>query len=96
MIPTSAAISPSVIRINSPPATTYNHLLALLAQPHPFNSLHILHTAQNLMLHRKPHLDTKRSSLLDCKRLVLELLELTRLGQVNDDIGAALNLEAER
>jgi hypothetical protein len=78
-----------------------NHLLRLVTYPHALHHLHVLHPAQNLVLHREPHLDAERGALLDREGLVFEVFEDLGLclrgrgGEVNDYVGAAFDFEAE-
>jgi len=77
-------------------AKPYNHLLHLILQPHPAHNLHILHPAQNLVLHFEARLHAERRALLDREGVLVEPLERAGLAEVDDDVRAALDFEAER
>lgn len=77
-------------------AVTYNHLLHLLLDAHPRHDLHILHAAEDVVLDAEASLHAESGALLNGKGLLVEGLEGTGLGQIDDDVGAAFDFEAER
>ena len=74
----------------------YHHLLQLVANPHAGNLLEVLETGQDLVLDLELGLHAETSTLLDGEGLLLELLERAGRAQVDDDVGAAFDLETER
>lgn len=75
---------------------SYHHLLHLVADTHACDLLKVLQTRQNLMLDLELGLHAESGTLLDCERLALEGLEGTRRLEVDDDVGAAIDLKTER
>ena len=47
------------------------------------------------MLHAEPRLHTERSTLLDREGVLVQVLEGAGFGQVDDDVGPAIDFEAE-
>lgn len=74
---------------------THNHLLHLLLNPHPLHNLHILQTTEDLMLHLEAHFHAEHAALLDREGVVLEVFESAGLLEVDDDVGAAFDFEAQ-
>lgn len=74
---------------------TYNHLLHLLLDAHPRDDLHVLHAAEDVMLDAEAGLHAEGSALLDGERLLVEGLEGTSLGQVDDDVRSALDFKTQ-
>jgi hypothetical protein len=70
---------------------THDHLLHLVLHPHPADHLHILHPAQDLVLHLEPRLHSERGALLDGERMLVQGFKSARFGQVDDDVGAAFD-----
>lgn len=75
---------------------THNHLLHLILHPHATDNLHVLQPAKDLMLDAEAGLHAEGGALLDGERVLVEVLEAAGLGQVDDDVGAALDLQPER
>lgn len=74
----------------------YHHLLHLVADTHACDLLEVLQTGENLMLDLELRLHAERSTLLDDEGLLLESLKSTGGLEIDDDVGAALDLEAKR
>jgi hypothetical protein len=74
---------------------THNHLLHLILHAHPAHHLHILHPAQDLMLHLEAGFHAESGALLDGEGVLVEILKGARLGEVDDDIGAAVDFQSE-
>lgn len=79
-------------RDNSP----YHHLLHLVADTHACDLLEVLQAGENLMLDLELCLHAEGGTLLDDEGLLLESLKSTGGLEVDDDVGAALDLEAKR
>lgn len=77
-------------------AIAYHHLLHLVADTHACDLLQVLQACQNLVLDLELRLHAECSTLLDDERLLLECFKSTRRLEVNDDVGAAFDLEAKR
>ena len=76
--------------------STHNHLLHLILDTHTTHDLDVLHPAKNLMLHLEARLHAEGGALLDGEGVLVEVLERAGFGQVDDDVLAALDFEAER
>jgi hypothetical protein len=74
----------------------YHHLLHLVADTHACDLLQVLQTSQNLVLDLELCLHAECSALLDGEWLLLEGLKGTGRLEVDDNVGAALDLETER
>ncbi len=72
-------------------ADTYNHLLHLILHTHPADDLHILHPAQDLVLYLESCLHPEGSTFLDSEGMLVETLQRAGRGEVDDDVGAALD-----
>jgi hypothetical protein len=73
-----------------------HHLLHLVADTHACDLLQVLEAGENLVLDLELGLHAEGGALLDGEGLVLEGLEGTGRLEVDDDVGTALDLEAER
>lgn len=77
-------------------ATTHHHLLQLVAHGASGDLLEVLQAREDLVLHLELHLHAELGTLLDGKGLALELFNGAGRPEVDDDVGAAFDLEAER
>ena len=77
-------------------ATTYHHLLQLIAHWASGDLLEVLQAREDLVLHLELRLHAELGTLLDDEGLALELVNGAGRPKVDDDIGAAFDLEAER
>lgn len=75
---------------------THNHLLHLILQRSPAHDLHILQSTQNLMMDLKSRLHPECGAFLDGEGVVLEIFERAGLFEIDDDVWAAFDFEAER
>jgi hypothetical protein len=75
---------------------TDHHLLHLVAQTHARHLLEVLEPRQDLVLHLELRLHAELRALLDGEGLVLERLDGAGRLEVDDDVRAAFDLEAER
>lgn len=58
--------------------------------------LQVLETTQHLMVDLEDHLDVELGTLLDGEGLVLESVDGSRGGQIDDDVGTALDNQGQR
>lgn len=65
---------------------TDNHLLHLTLHAHATDDLHVLHPAQNLVLHLKAGLHAEARPLLDREGMLVQILESAGLAEVDDDV----------
>lgn len=86
----------SITRDDTKIKTTYNHLLHLILYTHPADDLHVLHAAQNLVLDLETGFHAEGGAFLDCEGMLVEVFKRARLGQVDDDVGSAFYLQAQR
>lgn len=75
---------------------THHHFLHLAAQRSLADLLQVLQARKNLMLHLELCLHAELCAFLNPERLVLELLERAGGLEVDDYVGTAFDLEAER
>jgi len=75
---------------------TDNHLLHLTLHAHATDDLHVLHPAQNLVLHLKAGLHAEARPLLDREGMLVQILESAGLAEVDDDVRAAIHFKAQR
>lgn len=76
-------------------AGTYNHLLVLLAEDLALHHLDVLQAREDLVLDLEGDLHAEGGAFLDCEWRLLERVHGSGIFQVDDDVGAALNLETK-
>lgn len=74
---------------------TYNHLLVLLAEDLALDDLDVLQAGEDLVLDLEADLHAEGSALLDCKGLLGQGIDGSGVLQIDDNVVAALDLEAE-
>jgi hypothetical protein len=85
-----------VIGIGSAIRKTYNHLLHLGLGAHPGNDLDVFHAAQDLVLDAEAGFHAESGALFDGEGLLDEGVQGTLLRQVDHDVGAAFDFQAQR
>ena len=75
---------------------THHHLLQLVAHGAPGHLLEVLEAGEDLMLDLELDLHAELGTLLDDEGLALKLLDGAGGPEVDDDVGAAFDLETER
>lgn len=76
---------------------TYEHLL-VLADPDSLalDHLQVLQPAQHLVMHLKNSFCAELGSFLDRERLVLQLIQGVRPGEVDGDVGSSRRFDGQR
>jgi hypothetical protein len=74
---------------------TYNHLLHLGLGAHPGNDLDIFHAAQDLVLDTETGFHAESGALFDGEGLLVEGVQGALLRQVDHDVGAAFDFQAQ-
>lgn len=73
-------------------SSSYNHLLHLLADHGALDDLDVLHARQDLVLDFKAGFHAEDGAFFDGEGFIFEGLEGAGGGEVDDDVGAVLDL----